>query len=788
MKKAGAFSGINKALSGSLKFLCKRGVLILLLLLITVGPVLSTAAQAVKTPAADEKSLWQTMATLLEPVKKYAAGEDIVLVAPPPGDKVASAIDSLNNFNEAVLKDPRLAAILDDIVWDLIKSEEFSVSIARKQEILTGILRDERLARVLGDVIAEYLMDERLAGDIEFFFSVLFDLLKDEGMHYFIRDALAAVLEKPEMANTVNNIITASINLAYISGTEVVADLLSDKRLGETVNELVGAVLNSLPDLPDLAAGPLEDERLLAVAGDLVALIMEYGSDSVLEVLEDPRFSGAVGDLLARAVASTPLADIGADITGLTMSALAGGLEALEPGQMLPDLLNELLLDKVEFIDIPNVGLVPLPVLIVEAVPAVFAYAGWGDLTNQQKNQVINKINEFYGTTFPVGATGHAAIAEALVTVDYKNDTALSNYFLDSLNYIIDQSMAQAHEQTPEEYASSCSSILGPNVTNQRQNIASSIAEVPPDMIKKAFFIWLPLGVPGDKPGTVLLRSFGGMIEDAAALLTPEKLETLAMALEGAIRNVIGDFMEENREQVQDCLRNAITGLPWRQLAEGIRSEASTMEEASAIMVQRIMSHLPLADLAEFTRDTLENGELEEVIAELLASLPYREAADLLKTDERVIKTLNRAIPDFSLNKAAAIIRNDKRLVAAFADAITGFPVEAITEFLQDPYRAEMIGHTISRILLNLLADFVGENRMTGFIHEVIIDAINSIDQSPGTFIADSLAAFLDNSDFAGHLAGAIDEFNYGVNRELAELYKKVVPRFFTSFIWRHII
>ena len=217
MKKTGAFPGINKALSSSLKFLRQRGVLILLLFLITVGPVLSAAVQAVRPPEPQEESLLQTMAALLGPVKSYAAGEEIVLVASLPEEEVASAFDALNNFNEAVLKDPRLAAILDEIIFDLVEGEEFAGGIARKQEILSEIFRDERLASVLGDVIAAYLTDERLAGDIEYFFSVLLDLLKDEGMHYFVRDALATVLENPELEDTVNDVITASINLAYAS-------------------------------------------------------------------------------------------------------------------------------------------------------------------------------------------------------------------------------------------------------------------------------------------------------------------------------------------------------------------------------------------------------------------------------------------------------------------------------------------------------------------------------------------------------------------------------------------
>ncbi|HOL18439.1 MAG TPA: hypothetical protein PLY40_09180, partial [Bacillota bacterium] len=230
-----------------------------------------------------------------------------------------------------------------------------------------------------------------------------------------------------------------------------------------------------------------------------------------------------------------------------------------------------------------------------------------------------------------------------------------------------------------------------------------------------------------------------------------------------------------------------VEGLPLEEAAADIRNNGR-LEELSLELVSRIVASLPLEDIAEYIVNDVKLAEvMGEVYEDFVDDLPFAEAGQLIEEDRRLINIVIESLPEISLSEVAEIIRHDDRLLRALADAAAGLPVEKVVEFIQDESRADLIGYIVARTLLNLVADFVADERLALFLHGVLLDAAASLESSPGTLLLDSLARFIENEDSAGYLANSLYELTYGVDYELWNLYKEVVPNFFTRAVWKFI-
>ncbi len=757
-------AGIKKKISGSLKFLRKRGVLILLLLLMTVGPVFSAAAGSKQASAAGEENMLSAMGSILSPVKLYLAGEEIQPVRTLTEEELAEALASLNEFNVNVLKDPRLASILDEIIWGLVDNEDFTGAIQDRKEFFADIVRDERLVSVLGDVIADYLRDPKLAQDIEYFFSVIVDLVADPELQHFIMETVALLLENPKLEATINQLLTAAVDMGYGSFIEAAVGMITDPGIPGVLQEVTAVLLESLPELINM----VDDERVLAVAESMVEIIMEYGNDTAINLLEDQRLRTALADMLVLSVENVPAGAIASDLTELALRKAGESLSDGTLDQVLSDFVNELFLGVVDYIDVPGVGLVALPVLLMEISSPPAVTTRYSALTATHKNNLRTQINKWYLYNF----ANNNLLDAAVVIKDYGADTQLWIDFHNALNYIKTQSANQASANTPEERSASCSEAFG-----QRPGIASAVAEVPADLMRDAFFTWLMFGIPEAN-----VSGAAGWVTDMGKLLTPERAEDLGAAMGSATRAVIDDFMVEHNDDIALAFRNAVLDLPWDELAQGLRDEEN-IELSGQILLNRIMANMPLSELADYIGEQLEGVQLDVITAELFSEIPFEEAGIMLGYDRRIIDKLHDSIPGFSLKEVANLVRNDRRIISALADTVATFPVNTLSGFLQDPQRAEYIGHTLAGIVLNLAADFVEDERMADFINDVIINIIGSFEDSPGTMVLGFLSAFLDNDDFAHYWVTALP-VQKGVTEEAADMYKQAVPRFFTYFIW----
>ena len=261
------------------RYLGKTALLTFLALLLAVGPVwpVSAAAGTAQRGSASG-GLLAAVGQVFEAAGKFARGEQVA-GRPIPEQDLSAALGSLNEFSLTVLKDPRLAEIIDQIISDLVTNEELPGGIQKNKEFIAEIIRDPRLVRVLGDIISDYLQDERLARDIEDFFKIIFDLITREDLHYFIRDSLAALVEHKSLENTINELLLSATGMIYYAGSDAVSDLLSDERVPLVVSELISTVAGPVPEIVSLLLIDENNEKILGVAEDILLIFAQYGGN-----------------------------------------------------------------------------------------------------------------------------------------------------------------------------------------------------------------------------------------------------------------------------------------------------------------------------------------------------------------------------------------------------------------------------------------------------------------------------------------------------------------------------
>ena len=311
----------------------KTGLLSLLILALAIGPLSATAAGAEALETQPE-SVFSVIYGVVRPARVSCPQEGFA------GDKLADALASLDEFNLSVLKDPRLAAALDDIIGDIFEDERMVEGIQEKKEFVAEILRDPRLSAALGDIITAYLQDERLAADIEQLFEMIFDLITDEELHYFIRDALAALIEEPRLAASVNDLMLETVSVVYDEGANTVANLVSDERVPLFIKKLVAVLVSPLPDLLAITY----DQRVRSVTEDLLLVLLDHELELAVGLVENEDLKGTIADLLLLMVEPVPaaVADLGLGLVDHAASKVAVGVTDGTVDTLLNDLVDHL--------------------------------------------------------------------------------------------------------------------------------------------------------------------------------------------------------------------------------------------------------------------------------------------------------------------------------------------------------------------------------------------------------------------------------------------------------------
>ena len=706
MKKATRlFHGLKRAAYKHLKQAGKTGLLSLLILALAIGPLSSVAAGAGAVDTQPES----VFSAIYGAVRAHVRG-DLPTAGAMPADKLAVALASLDDFNLSVLKDPRLAAALDEIIGDIFDDAGMVEGIQDKKEFAANILRDPRLAATLGDIITGYLQDERLAEDIKQLFEMIFDLITDDELHYFIRDALAALVEDPRLAATVNDLMLETVSTAYGSGADTVAGLITDERVPLFIKDLLAVLVSPLPDLLAVTY----DEKVRSVTGDLLLVLLDHEMELAAGLVENEDLKGLIADMLLLLAEPLPgaAADLGLGLVDHATSKIAVGVTDGTIDEVLDELVDHLFIHQ--------------------------------DTSAQ----------------------------------------GLQQYFYNSFGTVKDRSMSRASGYCPTDTDVG----WGQGNQNIQKQVAEGLAEIPPDLAQQTFFNWLVFHNPDPPyPGTLdyIPRTYYHWAADVAGLLSADRAEAMAEAFQGSLEEMVERFVDEHERDILNSLRQAVEGLPMEDIAARIRDDGR-MESIPEELVDAITGAMPLEELAGFIKEEAAVIELlDELYEDFVDDLPFDATGRRIREDRRILEALQGSIPGFSLSEIAESIRTDSRVISALARVAAETPVDVIIDFIQDEKRAPLIGHTLARILLNLVADFVGDAELADFLHGVLHDAaFDSLGGSPGLLITDSLAAFLDNEEFAAYLVESLYRLTYGVDYELWRLYQQVVPRFFTHALW----
>lgn len=706
----------------------RMGLLLLLALLLALGPVWSAAAGTEMMYRPERPlGLLATMGTVFGAAGDFVRG-DQAGGRPIPEEDLSAIQASLEKFSLTVIRDPRLAEIIDAIIMEIATAEELPGGIQDNKEFIAEIIRDPRLIQVVGEVIGRYLQEEELADEIRAIAGVISDLITYPELHYFVRDCLAALLENKALGQMMNDLLLTATGMIYDAGSATVGDILKDRRIPGLAKEVTSLVTGTIPEILQFVED--NNDKILGLAEDILLIFTEYGVGLPPDLLEDARLKGCLAEITARMLKPEVLNAAVSMGFGLSEHLLrVGFVSTTEQLRLKKAAIGEL------------VG-----GLVKEFFTAENAKAQ--KYFQESLTEVLERGRERAASATPKDLT-----VFGMVDAD------------------IQKKIADAVALVPPQMARLAAFTWLVEGTTLPGD--PTYADTGVDPRPRSYDAWVKdvVGFSMD----LLADNAGG----------------LAAALNRDLERIVRDFLDDHGADISAVLREVILDLPLDRAAGEYRADEAALKGLAAELVERIFACLPLEELLQAVLDEDGISEfvavVDEISAELFDELPFGEAAALIRDDRSILQALVKALPHIAPGELAAMIRHDDRIIAALGEATAGMPVETIIAFIQDEKRAALIGQNIAAMLLGVAADFVEDERMTPFSYEVVMGAIDSLEGTPAALIFDSLAQFLENENFTGYLIGSFHELAYGVNTELRHLYQRVVPRFFTQALWKFI-
>ncbi|NMD42699.1 MAG: hypothetical protein GYA86_05225 [Firmicutes bacterium] len=703
----------------------KIGLLSLLALLLALGPIWSGTAGAQLAGQPEQTlGLRATVGTIFASAGDFIRGEQADGRVLPEKD-LSAVLASLEQFSQTVLRDPRLAEIIDAIIEELITAEGLPGGIQDNKEFVAEIIRDPRLIAAVGEIIADFLLDERLAGDIEAIAGTIADLITYQDLHYFIRDSIATLLEDRSLERMMNDLLLTGTGLIYDTGSDTVASLLGDKRIPGLLKGFTPVVTGAVSEMASFI--DQNNGEMLLLAEEMVLIFADYGVGLPANLLEDPRLNSCLAGITERMLRP-----------GLYQAAASMGFEL--SGHLL------------------EVGFESVARQVKAKENAIKTLAG-GLVQDFFKADGAVAQKYFQGAMTEVIDRGREAAAEA---------TPADRTVMVIADAEIQKKIADAVATVPPQMAklAAFTWLLGDTVD-------PPYSQTPVDPVPRTYRAWVE-----DVVG-VVVDLFDNNAGELAVAMNKD--------LEKIVRGFLGENESEISEELVKVIRGLPLDSAAAELraneGELKRLAKELIERLFACLpLQELLDTV----LDEGSIDELA-GVIEKLSADLFDELPFADASRLIRDDRSILKELVRALPRISPGEMAGMIRSDQRIIAAVGDATSGMPVGTIIEFIQDEERAGLIGQSIAKMLLGLVADFVEDERLTDFSYDVVLGAIDALEGTPAALFFESLARFVENEDFVGYLVDSFYELTYGVSTELQHLYKQVVPRFFTQALWKFI-
>lgn len=651
-------------LIADIKRKARKTLLIFLVMLLAAGP--SWPVLAGETAAQEEKTFFEALTDAYDHMRKDVISHipglgvrnflSLFGIIPereklPTGkmveDELTTALNALSNLNASILKDQRLAEALDEIIWELLEEESFTRGLHERQAFIADIIRDDRLINIIGEVIADYLSDDKLAEDIELFFSILFDLIADRNMHNFFKETLARLIEDDRTSKLIDEILAASVRIAYESSTDAVAALTADDRIKEIVKELIALFI--VP-APEMAAQFVGDERLVEITGDLAEVIIMYGPDMTAQILEDHRFQTLFSDivmvifeLLSRTLTGT-LED--QRLTGLIGHVFGNVAEGLDGGT-LGDIVGTMVDDFFkcdEFRDF---------------VDPAFAY-----LMEESQERAFENTPEDYFTVLSVELEINRMKELAYGVAEVPPELA----YLAAFNWMV-YGEAGLDISTYTDIALEFTGLITPE---------------------------LVLGF-----GAV----FAGIINHTVPRLIEENKEEIAEVLEAILDDE--EIFVEAANYLRDDPRSAefpeilagriITHLPFEQFADTIREDEYTVNTLIEVTGE-LIDMFPLREIGRFIRD---DERIPGLIDDSFTGVPVDKIAALIREDDRIFDLIRDIVHEFPVGTVSQFLQGEVR-AEIIGHSIANFFLQMVADFVEK----EGLSNFVHTILTDILESF----------------------------------------------------------------------------------
>ncbi|MFY9115002.1 MAG: hypothetical protein WAO23_07170 [Dethiobacteria bacterium] len=723
--------------SGSSVKLPEKIICAILALLLSFGPLwapVAAAATAADSASQSESADNGETEKTEKPMKRFFASldaayrhaqKDVLRTFP---DLEVNGLLSLLGIQKEREELPTADLVAEELTNALQALNDFSISI----------LRDEELTEALDEILWEILEEDKFLEGAQKHKKFVADIIRDERLIYLIGDVIAEMLKDEQLVEDIEFFFS------------IVFDLLGDERIHGFLKETIARLVE------DGRTSNLLDRIMLAGA----QIAYETTTGFVGELTSDEKVKGLVNDfteflitpmpgMMAQVIEDKSVHKVAADMA-LTMleygpETIADLLEDPRFQEFLGDMIIAIADSGALFIA-DSMSDEHLFGLMDGLFANVAAELGRGTLSNS----IGNMVDDFFGCR------------------EFRD-------FIDpAFEYMRLESIERAKEKTVGDTLKLPGLDLEINIMRE---ISWGIAEVPPDLAHLAVFTWM---VEGHE--NIDNRTFGQIARDIANLLSPELVAELGEALKGVLKGALPQAIDENREKMVASLENFFADIPYDDLVQHIRQDNS-LGEFSQTLVEALMTHLPFAELATIMRDPETIAAITNVTGSLIEKFPLKEIGAFIEDDVRIWGIISDALVSLPTDELAAFIREEDRITELLQELIADFPVSAISGFLQGGERADIIGHNIAGLILNIAADFVETERLTDFAYTVICNILESFDEPVPKVLFDALARAFENEEMAPYLAGALVGFAVEAKPDIHAVFKQFVPNFFTRII-----
>ncbi len=623
---------------------------------------------------------------------------------------------------------------------ELLKDETYR-ALSSLNNMVSELLKDERLIAAVDDIIEELLERERFTSSIQNYKVFAAEIVRDERLIRIIGDVIADFLRDERFSEEI---------LYFI---KLFKDLLSHEEIFNYFRDSIFAIFKdqrSIDIINDFArttaaiAARTTTETMATVAAD--KRVKEIAKD--ISVL----FIEPVNIIAADLVSDVRLQKIIRDISFIMLSYSHDTAASLLDDKDFTGLIGELIIATVD--------------IYIEALTET---VGSHNLAGVIRG-VFDSINKELEGERPEEHI-NILLEEFLTGEEFRE------YIDYTFPFLIEETRLRTEKNTPEDIFKLPGIEIKINIIRE---LALGIAEAPFEATWLVGLTWLVEGIEELDYLTYMI-----WVERIMSIFTPQKVSELGGLLTDIIQNELPDIINNSRETLLEGIEIAYDHIPFQSLSHFLQDSAQIHALVDTVG-ETMMAHIPFSEIATILRrDNIITDILMETVTGIITRYPLEEIGLYFAEKPEIPAIFSDAIPPVPVKDIIALMETDPRIFKLFMEIVAAFPAESFATFFRAGDRAEIMGKNISEFILTLSADFIGNENLSGFIHDVLVNALNELEDSPGKIIMENTALFFENEDLSRFAAGTMVDLIYEFEPEVHVLYREIVPNFFLRFfLW----